>query len=89
MILFCQKTDLTFDVATFHRKLKYVKLEGESYNKLCSFYNVIQSAIVVATDNPHILPDIEFLTPLFWFDKYIILPKSSAVYIQVVTDILV
>ena len=76
------KPALNFDVAKFHRELKYVKLEGESYNEICSFYNDIQSAIGVATENPHTLPDIEMFTPLFCFDKYIIPPKSSAMYIQ-------
>lgn len=46
------------------------------------FNNDIQIAVGVACDNPNTIPDIEFLTPQFRFNKYFIPPKSSAMHIQ-------
>ena len=57
-----------------------MKIESKSYNAIRSFYNDVQSAIGVATENPHTLPDLEILTTQFQFDKYIVPPKSSAMH---------
>ena len=76
------KPALSFDVSKFYRELKHVKIKSESYSSISSFYTNLQSAIGVATKNPHTLPDIEILTPHYCFDKYIMPPKSSAMYIH-------
>ena len=43
-------------------------------------YDDIQQALIAATQNPGIIPDVEFLQPSFRFDRHIIPKKGSALY---------
>ena len=52
-----------FDVTKFHREMKHIKLESKDFDAVCLFYDNIQTALVAATNNPEVIPDLEYLTP--------------------------
>lgn len=81
----CPKPAPIFDITKFNREMKHVQLKKEDYASICSFYDDIQTALIASTNNPNIIPDIEFLTPGFRFNKFIIPPKPSIAQNQAIT----
>ena len=67
-----------FDVTKFNREMKSVSIESEDYPAVTSLYDDIQQALIAATQNPGIIPDIEYLTPSFRFDRFIVPHKGTA-----------
>ena len=65
-----------FDISKFNREMKSITIESEDYSAVTSLYDNIQQALIAATQNPGIIPDIEYLTPSFIFEKFIVPPKG-------------
>ena len=69
-----------YDISKFNREMKSITIESEDYLAVKSLYDDVQQSIIAATKNPGIIPYIDYLTPSFRFDKFMVPPKGSASY---------
>ena len=60
--------------------MKSITIESKDYPAVTSLYDYVQQALIVATQKPGIIPDIDYLTPSFRFDKFMIPSKVTASY---------
>ena len=60
--------------------MKGVSIKTKDFFSLPYLYDDTQKVFVAAAGNPDILPDLEYITSTFCFDKYMFPQKTSAMY---------
>jgi len=77
---FSPKPMISFDISKWTKEMKDVTLDDELYDSLLSWYDFIQTGMVIATNTKNIMPELQDLSKSFDFSSHILPHPNSSVY---------
>jgi len=77
---FSPKPMISFDISKWTKEMKDVTLDDESYDSLMSWYDFIQTGMVIATNTKNVMPELKDLSKSFDFSYHILPHSNSSVY---------
>jgi len=70
----------TFNVAKWTKEVKEIIIEDKSYDSVPSWYDVLQQAMIIATNRSDIIPGVDQLTKQFDFRQHILPGPTTSIY---------